>query len=86
MIKKLLFDELSPLFEPFIYIKRSFYQDRLGTNIGKIQKKDTFAGMLAPTCAGPPPACRKCSSSCFSYVRAGSVLVKWVQVLGSNGA
>jgi L-aminopeptidase/D-esterase-like protein len=26
-------------FEPFIYMKRSFYQDRLGTNIGKTQKK-----------------------------------------------
>eukprot|EP01046_Picozoa_sp_COSAG06_P023069 COSAG06_NODE_1816_length_8301_cov_28.278225_7_plen_77_part_00 len=34
----------TPLFEPFIYLeyiyikKRSFYQDRLGTNIGKALK------------------------------------------------
>ena len=27
------------LFEPFIYKKRSVYQDRLGTNIGKHSKK-----------------------------------------------
>jgi hypothetical protein len=33
------------LFEPFIYINE-FYQDRLGTNIGKTQKKDRFAAAL----------------------------------------
>ena len=33
------------LFEPFIYIryKRTFYQDRLGTIIGKTPKKDRFS-------------------------------------------
>eukprot|EP01046_Picozoa_sp_COSAG06_P019045 COSAG06_NODE_1345_length_9785_cov_2.721557_1_plen_89_part_10 len=31
------------LFEPFIYKKRSFCQDRLGTNIGKVEKKAFFA-------------------------------------------
>jgi hypothetical protein len=25
-----------------LYIKRSFYQDRLGTNIGKVEKKVAF--------------------------------------------
>jgi hypothetical protein len=33
------------LFEPFVYIyiyKRTFYQDRLGTNIGKALKKGPF--------------------------------------------
>jgi hypothetical protein len=28
---------------PFIYRKRSFYQDRLGTNIGKTQKQTAFS-------------------------------------------
>ena len=27
-------------FEPVLYFKRSFYQDRLGTNIGKVQKRE----------------------------------------------
>ena len=37
----------TPLFEPLIYKKRTFYQDRLGTNIGKTQKKRVafFAGL-----------------------------------------
>eukprot|EP01046_Picozoa_sp_COSAG06_P032864 COSAG06_NODE_3314_length_5520_cov_6.952038_3_plen_122_part_00 len=30
------------LFEPFIYKKSTFYQDRLGTNTGKTQKKCRF--------------------------------------------
>ena len=30
------------LFEPFIYKKRSVYQDRLGTNIGKEHSKKTL--------------------------------------------
>jgi hypothetical protein len=34
----------TPLFEQFIYIKRSFYQDRLGTNIGKTPKSTFFSG------------------------------------------
>jgi hypothetical protein len=29
----------TPLFEPFLYEKRSFYQDRLGTNIGKTETR-----------------------------------------------
>ena len=29
-------------FGAFLYYKRSFYQDRLGTNIGKVEKRDTF--------------------------------------------
>ena len=29
-------------FEPFLYKNRSFYQDGLGTNIGKTQKKGRF--------------------------------------------
>jgi hypothetical protein len=29
-------------FAPFIYKKRTFYQDRLGTNIGKTQKRVAF--------------------------------------------
>jgi hypothetical protein len=31
------------IFAPFIYQKRTFYQDRLGTNIGKTQKRDRFS-------------------------------------------
>ena len=35
------------LFEPFIYKNALFYQDRLGTNIGKVLKKGPFsAGAL----------------------------------------
>jgi hypothetical protein len=36
----------TPLFEPFIYNNEDFYQDRLGTNIGKVEKKRVvfFAG------------------------------------------
>jgi hypothetical protein len=33
----------TPLSAPFIYKKRSFYQDRLGTNIGKTQKRVAFS-------------------------------------------
>eukprot|EP01046_Picozoa_sp_COSAG06_P009799 COSAG06_NODE_518_length_14769_cov_75.390048_11_plen_187_part_00 len=33
-----LYDLNSETFAPFLYIKWSFYQDRLGTNIGKTQK------------------------------------------------
>jgi hypothetical protein len=31
------------LLEPFIYKKRTFYRDRLGTTIGKAQNKDRFS-------------------------------------------
>eukprot|EP01046_Picozoa_sp_COSAG06_P027380 COSAG06_NODE_2414_length_6916_cov_66.899956_12_plen_69_part_00 len=31
---------LKRLCEPFLYYTRSFYQDRLGTNIGKALKKE----------------------------------------------
>ena len=41
------------LFEPFIYIKCSFNQDRLGTNIGKLKKEPVF---LQERCSDPPPA------------------------------
>ena len=37
------------LFEPFIHKKRTFYQGRLGTNIGKALKKGTVfpQGLMA---------------------------------------
>jgi hypothetical protein len=38
------------LFEPFVYEKRTFYQDRLGTNIGKTPK-----GMRFRRCEGSDP-------------------------------
>ena len=35
------------LFEPFLHQKRTFYSDRLGTNIGKALKKQTvFLGSV----------------------------------------
>jgi hypothetical protein len=34
------------LFVQFLYKKRSFYQDRLGTNIGKTQKECRFLAAL----------------------------------------
>jgi hypothetical protein len=40
----------TPLFAPFTLKKRSFYQDRLGTNIGKALKKEwrfSHAGLEA---------------------------------------
>jgi hypothetical protein len=36
-------------FEPFMYKKRSFYQDRLGTNIGKALKKKSGATLYILT-------------------------------------
>jgi hypothetical protein len=39
------------LFAPFIYKKSSFYQDRLGTNIGKAPKKPVFSKGLTTTAA-----------------------------------
>jgi hypothetical protein len=58
--------ERNVLFEPFIYnnvhfcaiyiiYKRSFYQDRLGTNIGKALQKVRFLsqGPGAPTTSSP---------------------------------
>ena len=39
----------TPLFARHLYIKRSFYQDRLGTNIGKTHKRVAFfAGYSKP--------------------------------------
>eukprot|EP01046_Picozoa_sp_COSAG06_P035094 COSAG06_NODE_3735_length_4963_cov_10.556538_2_plen_215_part_00 len=37
------------LFEPFMYINALFYQDRLGTNIGKTQKRAVFCRAPALT-------------------------------------
>jgi hypothetical protein len=34
--------EENGIFEPFIYKNETFYQDRLGTNIGKLQKDAVF--------------------------------------------
>ena len=46
----------TPLFAPFMYYKnRSFYQDRLGTNTGKVEKRGAcFAGVN-----GVPLACKQ---------------------------
>jgi hypothetical protein len=41
--------------EPFIYKKRSFCQDRLGTNIGKTQKKMPFSAPMPPASAPSSP-------------------------------
>jgi hypothetical protein len=35
-------EKKTPLFEPVIYDNEDFYQDRLGTNIGKVEKRVAF--------------------------------------------
>jgi hypothetical protein len=40
------------IFEPFIYKKRTFCQDRLGTNIGRTQKRCLFSGDARQEAAG----------------------------------
>jgi hypothetical protein len=40
--------KVTPLFAPFIYKKRTFYQDRLGTNIGKALKNRTVFAQVDP--------------------------------------
>ena len=50
---------------PFISIKRSFYQDRLGTNIGKAALPFCKPEALSPQLCKLPSCC--CCCCCYEY-------------------
>eukprot|EP01046_Picozoa_sp_COSAG06_P007683 COSAG06_NODE_379_length_16608_cov_83.792477_4_plen_80_part_00 len=63
------------LFEPFVYKKRAFYQDRLGTNIGKLKKTTVFPQAFSHThtsatvIAAAPPVAPNAALVGYAYAR-----------------